>query len=169
MTVGAVLEIELPRGFDLLVFGQVGSPGHLVRVDVEDPRLGVERGTAPFRSTVESWEDERFLADPEGHERRAAVERSETLHGPAVRLGSPIGQHVLRQDLPGKRRGFRGQWLGLSRYLAGYIAWRILTVFDGEEGLPVPSLEDVHMSGLGGLGNGVHPPPPALDSNESRL
>src|SRR5437870_4324031 len=102
MTVGAVLEIELARGLDVLIFGQVRSPGHLIRVNVEEPRLWVEGWAAPLRSAVESGEDDRFLAHPERHKLRAAVERSELLDRPAVRLGSPIRQHIFRQDLPGE-------------------------------------------------------------------
>src|SRR5690349_21259835 len=101
MTVGAVLEIELPRRFDSLVLDEVRSPGHLVRVHVKESRLRVERGAAPFRSTVEPGEDDRLLVNSKRHELRASVERPETLDSPLVRLRSPIRQHILRQRLPG--------------------------------------------------------------------
>src|SRR5579859_172593 len=103
MTVGTVLQVELPRGFRCFVLNEVRGPGHLVRVYVEKPRLGVERRPAPFRSAVEAWEDDCLLVDAKRNELRAAVKRPETLDRPAVRPRSPVGQQLFGQGLPGER------------------------------------------------------------------
>src|SRR5579871_5480841 len=114
MTVGTVLEVELPRGLRGFVLNKVRGPGHLVRVHVEEPRLGVERRSTPFRSAVKAGEDDCLLIDAKRNKLRAAVKRPETLDSPAVRLRSPVGQHLFCQGLPGEREGLGGQWLGFG-------------------------------------------------------
>src|SRR5689334_10854169 len=151
MTVGAVLEVELPRRFGGLVLGEARRPGHLVRVYVEKPRLRVERGTAPLRAAVKAGKEDRLLPDPEGRKRLTSIKRPKTLYRPAVCLWGACGQHLFRQHLPGKWGGFCGQRLGLGRHLAGHVAGRILQIFDGEERLSALAVKDVHMPGLGGL------------------
>ena len=64
MAVGALREIQLPcRTCPLLVVGQARRPRHLVRVDVEQAGLRIERRAAPLRAAVEARKDDRLLAD----------------------------------------------------------------------------------------------------------
>src|SRR5438876_1099857 len=81
-------------------------PRHLIRVDVQDRRLGVERRTAPFRATVQAWEHDGALKACRD-ELAAALHRAEALQHGAVRVRRTIREHVFAEPLA--RKWLRGE------------------------------------------------------------
>ena len=72
--------------------GQRAGPRNVVRVDVQDPGLGIDGRAAPLRAPVVARKDQRVLTDRERHERAVAelaeLRRPPTLCASGVRVVS---------------------------------------------------------------------------------
>ena len=86
----------------VVVGDQLDDPRHLVRVDVEQSGIRIERRATPFRAAVEPGEHDRALE--RWRREKAGLELPEPLEHGRVRLGRASRQHRLGEALPRKRR-----------------------------------------------------------------
>ena len=99
---------------------QAHRPRHLIRVDVQDRRLGVERRTAPFRATVQAWEHDGALKACRD-ELAAAPHRPEALQHGAMRVRRTLREHVFAEPLA--REWLRGERERLR--IGGHLAFDV--------------------------------------------
>src|SRR5256886_8449465 len=90
------------------------DPCHLVRVDVQHRRRGIERGAAPFPPAVQAGEHNRAL-QARRDELAAAPHRSEALQRGAMCFGRALGEHVLSQSLARERLRYERERLRIGR------------------------------------------------------
>src|SRR5215472_13549231 len=151
VTDSALGQIDVPRAVGTGIFRKGASPGHVVRIDVDDSRLRIDRRATPFRAAVKTRKDYRVFADAKGDELPVITKGLELFERPAVRFWRPVGQKVCAQSLPGKGRGPCRKRLFRGGLLAPKIAGRIFPILDREKRSSIGAVEKIEESLFGGL------------------
>ena len=146
---------------------QTHYPRHLVRVDVQHRRLGIEGRAAPFRPAVQAGEHDRAL-QARRDELTAAPHRSESLQHRAMCLRRTIGEHVLGQSLARERLGYERERLRIGGHLTLDVRRRVPPVLDRKEQLAGFALEHEHVARLGDLRDRVDPATVAAQAHQIR-
>ena len=150
----------------VVVRDQPDDPGHLVRVHVQERRLRIERGPAPFGAAVDAGKDDRAV---ERRRREEPLAHAAELrqHG-GVRLGRARGYHRFGQFLARERRRLERVRLPLRQQLAVDRRRRHFSIANREQRPAGPALEHVHVAVFRHLGDCFNLAPRAGDGDEVR-
>ena len=137
----------------VVVRDQLDDPRHLIGVDVEQRRVGIERRAAPLRAAVESRKHDRALERRRREE--ALLILLETREHVRVRLGRARRQHVFGQALARERHRQRRIRLLGRHFLAVDRGRRHLAHLDRKQRRARVAIEHVRVAVLRDLRDGV--------------
>ena len=138
------------------VFRQLAGPGNVVGVDIENSRLRIGRGAAPFGSAIESGKYDRLFSQGEGNELPVAAKAAEAVERPLMHFRRALTQKILSQQLSREGRGFRGQALLRRGHFSRHIAGRIVAALERKQRLAVGAVKQKYESLFRGLRYRVH-------------
>src|SRR5690348_9941675 len=75
------------------------SPRDVVRIDVDDARLRIDRWSAPFGTAIEAWKDHGIDSDRKRHKLTFAPEFPELFERPSMCFRSTVSQKLFRKKL----------------------------------------------------------------------
>ena len=154
MADGALAHVDGLRATLAGVFEERGGPRHLVRVDVNDLGLGVDRRASPLGATVEARKHEGFLSQAEGDKVSFVDRISEMLNGPLMSFRTR-SQHVFGERLTRVRYWPSRQSLLTRSDVARHSAGGIFAVLNRNQRLASHPVKHKKPALLAGLHDGI--------------
>src|SRR5687768_6163102 len=142
-----------------------GDPRDIAGIDVEYPRLGVDRGAAPLPTAVEPWQHHRALTTRRRKE-SLPPQCAKALECRRARVRRTIGDVTLAKYLTSE--GGRPERDGLCRprLLAREVGWRRRSLLDGKERRARMTVEQEDEAALRNLRDGIDAPAVSRDRDE---
>src|ERR1700746_3630316 len=155
MACAALGDIESAGSRLVSAGSETTGPGDVVRIDIDDGSVRVDRCAAPFRAAIETGKDHGFGADGEGNELAITAKFSEIVERTAMGCGSALCEQVFGEALASERSRNGWQRLFFCHHFAGNAAGRVRVSFEREKRSAGEAIEEVHEALLGDLRDGV--------------